>query len=430
MTLLAHATSSDPALIDAVSGRVWSHAELAAEARERAAAMPGPKAVALVRCGAGPDTIFNYLAAREAGHAALLVDAALPGDLLARLIEVYAPRFVDGTEQAGAPADGAVHSDLALLLSTSGTTGSPKLVRLSSDAVLANARSIASYLGLGPGDRAIASLPLHYCFGLSVLHSHLVAGGAIVLPEGGLVSASFWEAAERFACTSFAGVPYSYELLRRTGKLRALPPSLRTMTQAGGRLPAEQATEVAAAVDRLFVMYGQTEATARMAYVPPEMLALKPGSIGVPIPGGRLEVVDGELVYEGPNVMMGYALSREDLACGDVCGGRLATGDLGHADDEAFFYVTGRSRRFAKVYGLRINLDEVEQELRAAGPVAAVGHDEQAVVVYLETGADPAAAKRRLAERYRLTPRTFDVRVVDQLPTTSAGKIDYGALAA
>jgi acyl-CoA synthetase (AMP-forming)/AMP-acid ligase II len=167
-----------------------------------------------------------------------------------------------------------------------------------------------------------------------------------------------------------------------------------------------------------------------MAYVPPEMLALKPGSIGVPIPGGRLEVVDGELVYEGPNVMMGYALSREDLACGDVCGGRLATGDLGHADDEAFFYVTGRSRRFAKVYGLRINLDEVEQELRAAGPVAAVGHDEQAVVVYLETGADPAAAKRRLAERYRLTPRTFDVRVVDQLPTTSAGKIDYGALAA
>jgi acyl-CoA synthetase (AMP-forming)/AMP-acid ligase II len=391
-----------------------------------------------VRAGIDVDTVVHYLAALEAGHAVLLVDAGLDGELLAALIDRYRPGFVAGpgsaVERRATGDQPPPHPDLAVLLSTSGTTGSPKLVRLSAANIEANASSIAEYLEIGPGERAIASLPFHYSYGLSVLNSHLLAGGTVVLPAEGILRASFWRAFEEHGCTSFAGVPYSYELLRRTGWDRHALPTLRTMTQAGGRLAPERvqlfAEKLAGRGARLVVMYGATEATARMSYVPPERLLDKLGSIGIPIPRGRLTVEDGELVYEGPNVMLGYAESREDLGLGDVQHGRLATGDLGHCDDDGFFFVTGRLTRFTKVFGLRVNLDEVERAARGAGPVAAVGADEQAIVVFVEkqSPADPAALRRELAARFKLNSKTFDVRRLERLPTTAAGKIDYAAL--
>lgn len=427
---LLHPDSDELALIDA-DGDMWTHAELAGEVAERAASLKGGKSLVFCRCHMDARTVLDYLSALQAGHAVAMVDGGLAPELLSELCERYQPALVlgpDGTEERKSKA--RPHEDLALLLSTSATTGSPKLVRLSDGAVEANAVSIALYLELGPEERAIASLPFHYSYGLSVLNSHLLAGGAVVLPKGGVMQAGFWSAFERHKCTSFAGVPYSYELLRRSGWHPGGLRSLRTMTQAGGGLTPERALELHNELNRsgarLVVMYGQTEATARIAWVPPSWLDDKPGSIGVSIPGGELKEDGGELVYRGANVMMGYATELDDLALGDKLGGVLRTGDLGHRDHDGFFWVTGRSRRFAKVHGLRINLDEVERALPV--PSAAVGADERGITVFA-VGGDPEELRTRLADRFSLRARTFDVRGVEQLPTTASGKIDYSALA-
>jgi acyl-CoA synthetase (AMP-forming)/AMP-acid ligase II len=424
------------ALIEEATGATWTHAELRRDVELTAVRLSAARSLVFVRCRIDAATVLNYLGARAAGHAVVLVDDRMKPELLADLERRYEPRLVlhpDGAveERADAP-EHELHPDLALMLTTSGTTGSPKLVRLSARNLEANARSIATYLELGPEERAIASLPFHYSYGLSVLNSHLLAGGGVVLPADGLVSRGFWDAFERHECTSFAGVPYTYSIIERTGWRRRALPTLRTMTQAGGRLDVDAQLslhgELRSRDARLVIMYGQTEATARIAYVPPERLSEKAGSIGVPIPGGELWVEDDELVYRGPNVMLGYATEPAHLALGDTLGGVLRTGDVGRVDDAGFFWVTGRRARFAKVYGLRVSLDDVERQARAGAPAAAIAGDEEQIRVFVE-GGDAESLRMRLAQAFGLASRTFAVRVLDALPVTAAGKIDYRALA-
>lgn len=381
--------------------------------------MPGRELV-LARCGPDALSAIGYLAAVAAGHAVILLEA--DADPTA-ILETYDPRFVISEREVHVREDAApaqLHPDLCVLLSTSGSTGSPKLVRLTERNVLANAASIAQYLALDPGERAIASLPLPYSYGLSVLNSHLIAGASVAFTPHSVIRPEFWEDVRRHAVTSFAGVPYAYAMLERIGMRDMDLPHLRTMTQAGGRLAPEVAARYATRA-RFFVMYGQTEATARIAYVPPERLADKPGAIGIAIPDGRLSVDDGELVYSGPNVMQGYATTRADLARGDELAGILRTGDLGRADDEGFFYVTGRAKRIAKVYGQRINLDEVEAAVD--GPAGAIAGDDR-IDVFAERGADA----RALAARFRVPPRALGVHQIERLPVKGSGKIDYAAL--
>lgn len=440
------------ALIEQRTGRVWTHAELASEverASERLARIP--RSLAFCRCRTDATTVINYLGALAAGHAVVLVDDDMQADRLAELERCYEPRLVlhpDGTvsERGGAPPH-QLHPQLALLLTTSGSTGSPKLVRLSASSLEANATSIAEYLEIGPAERAIASLPFHYSYGLSVLNSHLLAGGSVVLPAEGIIKPAFWDTFERHHCTSFAGVPYSYAILERVGWRRRELPSLRTMTQAGGRLePGRKQSlddELRRRRARLVVMYGQTEATARIAYVPPERLREKISAIGIPIPGGHLGVEDddgrvlpageeGELVYRGPNVMLGYATGPADLADGDLLGGVLRTGDLGYADQDGFFYATRRLARFAKAYGLRISLDDLEARLTEEGPAAALCDRDEQIRIFVEVGAgrSPATVGSQLARAFGLPARTFSVTELHSLPVTASGKVDYAALKA
>ncbi|MEO3874945.1 AMP-binding protein [Nonomuraea sp. B12E4] len=406
------------------------HVTRAAEALTRL--RPGP-----LFCGMRNNltSVVRYLAAWRSERPIALLDPDLSAGALAELVARFRPAALLGFTHAsdGSPPPRrevpAPHPDLAVLLATSGSTGNPRLVRLSRQAVSANAGAIVTALSVQPGEIAPTSLPLHYSYGLSVLNSHLLAGATVVLTEAGLLERSFWTHLDAHRCTSLAAVPYQYEMLRRLRFDRAEHPALTTLTQAGGRLSPELVTQFAGQADRFFVMYGQTEATARIAVLPPDMLAAKPGSVGRAIPGGRLSVDDGEIVYHGPNVMMGYAETAADLARGDDLGGVLRTGDLGRLDSDGFLYITGRIKRIAKIFGVRVNLDDVEQLLRDTGPVAATSGDDR-VTVWAEglNAAGCAGLARRLGSELRVHWSGFDVRGVDRLPLLATGKVDYRAL--
>jgi acyl-CoA synthetase (AMP-forming)/AMP-acid ligase II len=444
-----------PVLVDAAASRVWTQDELAHVVGACADALAtGERELVFCLCGVDVASVIGYLGAVRAGHVVVLLDATAPADLTEALIARYRPGFVVRSDDRELPeirrrSDAAglkLADDLGILLSTSGTTGSPKLVRLAHRNVAANAGSIADYLEIDERERAIQSLPFHYSYGLSVLNSHLAAGAGVILSPHSIMRPEFWADAARWRATSFAGVPYSYAILERTGLLRtAMPDTMRTLTQAGGRLAPEAIIPLHELMSerggRLWVMYGQTEATARISYVPPEALPEKAHTIGIPIPRGRLSIcagnqeisepdVEGELVYHGPNVMLGYATQHEDLALGDAMHGELRTGDLGAFDKDGFFRVTGRTKRIAKVYGLRVNLDEIEAAASAHGPVAVVDAGEQ-IVLWRAAGARiaPDELRRELARRFGLNSRAFAVRDIETLPLKASGKVDYDSLA-
>ncbi|MER5836540.1 AMP-binding protein, partial [Streptomyces sp. NPDC002130] len=320
------------------------------------------------------DALVVHLAALAGGHPVLLV----PGDstsTIDALTAAYDPDVVARPDEHGAwtlderrrTSTHTLHPDLALLLSTSGSTGSPKLVRLSHDNLQSNAESIAAYLGIRQSDRAATTLPPHYCYGLSVIHSHLLRGAGLILTERSVADTAFWEEFRAARGTALAGVPYTFDLLDRVGFARMRLPHLRYVTQAGGRLAPERVAAYAELGRRsgweLFVMYGQTEATARMAYLPPALAHERPETIGVPIPGGsfRLRPVDGiaspdtgELVYSGPNVMLGYAETPADLALGRTLE-ELPTGDIARRAPDGLYEIVGRRSRFIKILGLRLD---------------------------------------------------------------------------
>ncbi|NIH86085.1 AMP-binding protein [Amycolatopsis granulosa] len=454
-------------LVDAATGTVLGGAALTAEVERRAAELAAlPDGVLFARTGVDLPSVLTYLAAMAASRAVALIDPALDVPVLTGLIERFRPAAVLGAPAAGPPdgyraaggghwlrrdPDGIrPHPDLAVLLPTSGSTGNPKLVRLSREAVLTNAHAIAGVLGIDEREVAPTTLPLHYSYGLSVLNSHLVSGATVVVERDGILGRGFWDAVTAHECTSVAGVPYHYEVLRRLKFDPTANPGVHTLTQAGGRmrpeLIAEFDTLMRSAGGRLFVMYGQTEAAPRMAIMPSERLAEKIGSVGPALPGGRFAIrrpdggdtthpkITGEIVYHGPNVMMGYASTAGQLALGDECGGVLPTGDLGYLDEEGFLFVTGRLKRIGKVFGNRISLDDLEQATRATGLgidiVAAVPAGDKVVLFAEGITADTGkAASRALAERLHLHASGFDVRPIDTIPLLASGKIDYQALA-
>ena len=332
---------------------------------------------------------------------------------------------------------------LQLLLSTSGTTGSQKYVRLSRDAVVANAGQIAEALAIDERSVGIAHLPLHYSYGLSVVTSHLTSGGRLCLINDSITSPSFWSKIENVGGSHFPGVPFHYVALARLGA-GLVPNSVKTFTQAGGALDLRVQTKIrewaAQRSGQFFVMYGQTEASPRMATLQHADHSRKAGSVGVALAGGRFSIVDdhgapmpadavGTVIYEGPNVMSGYAMSRADLGKGDEMKGRLETGDLGRLDAEGFLYLTGRTKRFAKIAGYRLGLDEIEKELFSVCPVACLDLGEKIAVAHeqeLETALKGRV--RELADSYKVPSSSFALRKVPQIPRASSGKIDYARL--
>ncbi|GGQ75212.1 AMP-binding protein [Couchioplanes azureus] len=425
-----------------------SYAELAARVERAAAALGATRRLVLVAGANTVDAVVGYLGVLAAGHVVLLV----PDEdrVVESLIRAYDPdvvcRTVGGVWRHVERRPGSAHElhpDLALLLSTSGSTGSPKLVRLSYENLRANAESIATYLGIRDDDRAATTLPLHYCYGLSVLHSNLVRGAGIILTGLSVADACFWELFRAARGTAIAGVPYTFTLLDRVGFPAMELPHLRYVTQAGGPMPPEQVRRYAELGRRrgfqLFVMYGQTEATARMAYLPPDQALAHPSAIGVPVPGGalRLAPIDGapggdgvgELVYSGPNVMLGYAGRPADLALGRTVH-ELFTGDLARRTDGGLFEIVGRRSRFAKLFGIRIDLHHLEAGLESGGIRACCVAGEDELVVAIEQEERREDARRLVAASCKVPARSVRVLVLPELPRLASGKVDLQAVAA
>jgi len=408
------------------------------------------------------ESIISYIASLKSNNAVLLLDEKLNDEIRESLIENYKPDFIITSNNLESDEynysfdyhslkyfkrkktfEINIYPELAVLLSTSGTTGSPKLVRLSYKNIQSNAQSIAEYLSIDETEKPITTLPFNYSYGLSVINSHLLKGSTIVLTEKTVFFRDFWNQFNEYKCTSFAGVPYTYTMLKRINFDKIELPTLRYFTQAGGKLSEEfikHFNEYALNNDKkFFVMYGQTEATARITYVPPDKLSYKIGSIGISIPGGELKIMNdgkevakpnevGEIVYKGDNVMLGYAEMLQDLSRSDELNGELFTGDLGYKDEDGFFYVTGRMKRFIKIFGLRINLDEVQKMIENHFHIstACTGKDELLkILVHSDDHLTEVKVKEEVMKMYKLNFKSLIVKSTNQIPTNSNGKYDY-----
>ncbi|MCL2889484.1 MAG: AMP-binding protein [Eggerthellaceae bacterium] len=407
------------------------------------------------------ETALAYVGCLRNGIIPLMVSASLNEKLLDGILEAYEPEYI------WAPQDKALEGDfvaqfrsynmlrtsalpttkpdakLALLLGTSGSTGSPKYVRLSLENLVSNAASIAEYLEITGIECAISTLPFSYSYGLSIINSHLFSGASVVLTDRSLFDRGFWELLAKHRATNFGGVPYTYAILKRLGFEKMDLPSLRYITQAGGHLGEELHREFAQVCAKknigFYVMYGQTEATARISYLAKEKSLEKTGSIGKAIPGGKLILQDekgeqiseagkcGELVYSGPNVSLGYAFGRSCLGKGDENCGVLHTGDIALFDSEGFFRIVGRKSRFLKLFGNRINLDEIESLLAQSGYTAACCGIDDRMDVYLERR-DLDAIAVLLCELTGLHKSALSLKGIEKIPRTEAGKVDYVAL--
>jgi acyl-coenzyme A synthetase/AMP-(fatty) acid ligase len=439
-----------PGVLDLDRGLAWSAGEVDAHVERfaRAVHARGPRGLGLVVGHASMPTIVAHFGLLRAGWVSMIVPANVRAEVLARWIELYDPELVvddarpepttvepaDGGLAAVWRASGAgsIAPACAAILSTSGTTGSPRFVRLAATALDANATAIAEALAIDADDVGLIPIPLAFAYGLSVLHSHAVRGATVAITSRSVAEKSLWPAVAAAGVTSIPGVPYGYQLLARTGFLGLELPRLRAMTQAGGRLDPQVTTRFLDALEprgvRFYTMYGQSESTARIAVLPPEVARAKLGSAGRPIPGARLAIEEGRVIVHGASVMLGYAHARADLARGDELGGVLATGDCGRIDEDGFLWLTGRASRFAKVFGVRVNLDDLEASLDGHGPAAVVERAEKLVVV-LEGTPDPRVLVEHFAVRFGIQPMNVRVRVGEPLPRLPSGKIAYDGIA-
>lgn len=412
--------------IIADDGRRLTYAELGEAVRERLSKVDSRESIErgilhFCLCKNTIESIVEYLACLEAGAPVVMLDATKGAETIENLRQIYQPGIT------------TCHPDLAVCLTTSGSTGSPKLVRLTLRNIIANAESIAGYLHIDVNERPITMLPMYYSYGLSIINSHLLKGATILLTDKSYAQREFWNFLRENEATSMSGVPYTWEMLRRLRFMRMDLPSVRTMTQAGGKLNAEIALEYirwAKSVGKQFiVMYGQTEATARMSYLPWENAEEKYASIGVAIPGGKFSLAeDGELIYQGENVSLGYAEYAEDLMKSDENNGVLHTGDMARVDEDGFYYITGRKKRFVKVWGNRCNLDQVEQLVKPITTTCACAGVDDHITVFVTKDGLEKEIKDLLAAKTGLNPIAFAVKVIEAIPVTASGKIDYPLL--
>ncbi len=400
-----------------------------------------------------------------AGQVPLILNAHMDQKLYDSLFELYRPPFVcvpDGmcsrfryetvssffgytlmkTGHLACP----MNSHLSHLLPTSGSTGSPKLVRHKYENIEAAGLNISTFFQLTAEERPLMVLPLYYTMGLSMVFSHFYVGATVLITNLSMTDRNFWKFLKDERATSFTGVPYSYEILNLMRFFRMDLPDLKLLTQGGGRMPKELNLKFAEYCrdngKQWIATYGQSECTARMAWLPPKWAIEKVGSIGIAVPHAELSLIgaeghpittpniEGEMCYRGKNVTMGYARCSEDLLLGDERNGFIRTGDLAYFDEDGCYYIVGRMGRFLKLFGMRVGLDECEQIVKGKFPsleCACVGTDEK-MLVYITNDAFKTQVKEELVSRLKLVASSFEVRIIDTIPKNETGKTLYAKL--
>lgn len=425
-----------------------------------------PRSLVIILCTNTIGSLCAYLSAVEFKFVPIMISAGSSSYVIQDYIDKYCPEYIFAPKKSGDIYGGnyrkksyavgyevweavshrekVLNDELALLLPTSGSTGSCKLVRISYRNIISNTESIISYLGIGTESRAAAMLPMHYTYGLSVINTHIYAGATLVLTDEKIYSRKFWQIFDECKCDSIYGVPYTYELMDRLGLLKRTFPSLKYMTQAGGKITEEMHLKLADycggnGIDMYF-MYGQTEATARMTYLPPDKAMEKPCSVGIAVPGGKIDIYThnegkvleafnrGEIVYSGENVAMGYAKCIEDLAKTYDWGNILHTGDIGYLDEDGYMYIEGRLDRYVKVMGCRLSLDELEHYLNKniGGTFACISDSPDRIDIYTDT--DCGEGGLSAAKFTGINIRQFKINRVKEIPHTISGKVDYRKL--
>lgn len=445
------------------SGKKFTYRDIANLTTELEQKLPDRSLVLLI-CSNCVESIAGYAALMLAKHVPILVEADISAKKIKNLVDLYQPdgiwaplRSFTSDDQYSCSVQfedyallvkknynkNMMHDDLSLLLSTSGTTGSAKFVRLSYKNILANTQSIIEYLGINKSDRPITNLPMSYSYGLSIINTHLYSGAEIQVTDKSIVEKSFWEFFERNRVTTLSGVPNTFEVMKKMRFFNNDFPNLRMLTQAGGRMDPSTAEYCHSYCIKnsvkFFIMYGQTEASPRMSYNKLDNISPNYSSIGRAIPGGLLYLTDecgniinepnriGELNYKGANVFMGYASSSGDLAHGDQHQGRLATGDLAFFNEDGLYFIAGRKSRITKINGVRINLDEVEAYLLQKFTNLAVVSGDNSMVIFTN--------KSRFYDIEKCLKSEFDIKArdirfihLDELPRSSSGKVIYSKL--
>ena len=336
-----------------------------------------------------------------------------------------------------------VHPDLALLLPTSGSTGSSKLVRISYKNIYSNTESISKSLPIKSTDRAITTMPMSYSYGLSIINTHLFNGASILVTNKSFMEKEFWSIFSKAKITTFGGVPFIYEMLKRLKFAEMKLDSLKYITQAGGKLSTSLVEYFSESCEKMgidfYIMYGQTEATARMSILSPDDIRNKKNSIGRAIPGGRFSLIDekgdditdgtpGELVYFGDNVSMGYAEKHSDLVLGDTNERTLHTGDIAKRDSDNFYYIVGRKNRFVKIFGVRVGLDGIEDFINSKGVECICSGLDNNLKIYT-TNPDSINEIREIVMKNKLIHhKGYSVHLIDSIPRSESGKISYSQL--
>ena len=392
----------------------------------------------------------------------LILNVKTEGSLYQQLIDTYKPTYICAPANItllGEIIDSQfgyqlrkvsdnhciLHPELSHLLPTSGSTGSPKLVRHKYENIEAAGLNISTFFELKETDRPLMVLPLYYTMGLSMVFSHLRVGATILITGLSMTDINFWKFLKEQQATSFTGVPYSFQILNLMRFFRMDLPHLELLTQGGGKMPTVLNTKFAEYCrdkgKRWIATYGQSECTARMAYLPAKWALDKVGSIGIAVPNGELSLIDtdgnlitnphteGELCYQGKNVTMGYARELADLALGDERNGYIRTGDLAYFDEDGCYYIVGRMGRFLKLFGMRVGLDECEQIVQTECGIecACVGTDEK-MIVYITNADKQDNVKDILVQKTHIVATSFEVRIIADIPKNEAGKKLYSKL--
>ena len=397
------------------------------------------------------ETLLFYIFFFNHKYPQIIIDNKTPKEKILDIIKRYEPKYLVLEEKKYHKNFGKIifkfkkffliktnykdyklSKQIGILLSTSGSTGSKTFVKLSYENIQDNTKNIIKYLNLKNKDVCITTMPFAYSYGLSIINTHLKKNCSIVLTEKSIFEKNFWEKYNQYKVTNLNGVPIFYELIKKLGFEKIINKNLKFLTQAGGKMEKDLTKSLIKFCKnsklKLIMMYGQTEASPRISYLNPKFLKKKLLSIGKAIPGGKINIINNEIVYYGKNIYGGYSSDKKDLHNFKKIN-LLKTGDIGYKDKDGFIYITGRKKRITKIHGHRFSLDEIENNVfdDLKIKIACVELNNK-IKVFLKKESDKKTINSYLKKNLQISDKFFKLIIIQNFPLNLNKKINYKTL--